>query len=49
MISRIRGKVVGKAEQHLLLEVQGLTYEVLMPAASIQRLDAAARSEEHTV
>lgn len=45
MISRIRGKVVGKAEQHLLLEVQGLTYEVLMPAASIQRLDAALAAD----
>ena len=38
MIARISGTVVEQGEQYILLALNGLTYEILMPAASMQRL-----------
>lgn len=39
MIGRICGKVIEKGNNHLLLEVGGLSYEVLIPTAVMQRLE----------
>lgn len=39
MIARISGTIVERGEDRLLIQTQGLTYEVWMPAASMQRLD----------
>jgi Holliday junction DNA helicase RuvA len=39
MISRISGKVIEKGTNYLIVEVGGICYEVLIPAAVMQRLD----------
>jgi Holliday junction DNA helicase RuvA len=39
MISRISGKVVEKGANSLLIDVNGICYEVLIPQAVMQRLD----------
>ena len=41
MIARIQGKIAGRLTNALLIENGGFTYEVLVPAASMQRLDGA--------
>jgi holliday junction DNA helicase RuvA len=41
MISRISGKVIEKGGNYLLLEVGSICYEVLIPSAVMQRLDAS--------
>ena len=41
MISRLKGKVVEKKDNTVIIEVQGLGYEVLVPTSVFQRLDAA--------
>ncbi len=38
MIARISGKVIEQGEHHVLLELNGLAYEILLPAASMQRM-----------
>ncbi|MFA4843070.1 MAG: Holliday junction branch migration protein RuvA [Candidatus Omnitrophota bacterium] len=39
MIARISGKIVERGTNHLLLDVNGLCYEVLIPQAVMQRID----------
>lgn len=39
MISRISGKIVERGSNYLILEVGDICYEVLVPAAVMQRLD----------
>lgn len=41
MISRLKGKVVEKKDNIVIVEVNGLGYEVLVPTSVFQRLDAA--------
>jgi Holliday junction DNA helicase RuvA len=41
MISRIRGKVVERGANSLLLDTGGITYEVLIPGAVMQRIEEA--------
>ena len=43
MIARIKGKIVELKDNALLLDVQGITYRVFVPAASLQRIG------EHTL
>jgi len=38
MIARISGKVIEKGNNYLIIEVGGISYEVLVPAAVMQRL-----------
>jgi holliday junction DNA helicase RuvA len=39
MIARLKGKLIEKTGQNLLLDVGGLCYEVLVPAAVFSRID----------
>jgi holliday junction DNA helicase RuvA len=39
MITRICGKVIEKGANYLVIEIAGISYEVLMPAAMMQRVD----------
>jgi Holliday junction DNA helicase RuvA len=39
MISRISGKIIEKGQNSLLIDVNGLSYEVLIPQAVMQRLE----------
>ena len=41
MISRLKGKVVEKKDNTVVVEVNGLGYEVFVPSSVFQRLDAA--------
>lgn len=45
MISRISGKVVEKGGNYLLLEVGNISYEVLIPAAVMQRIDTSIAAD----
>jgi Holliday junction DNA helicase RuvA len=45
MIARIAGKVAERRADRLLIESGGLTYEVLLPVASMQRLDEALSAD----
>jgi len=45
MIARITGKVVEKGTNYLIIGVGGLSYEVLIPATVMQRLDTSITSE----
>jgi len=38
MIARIRGKIIEQEGNSLLIEVNGITYRVLVPTASMQRI-----------
>ncbi len=39
MIARIAGKLIEKKEQSLIVDVNGLFYEVIVPASVLQRID----------
>ncbi len=39
MIARIAGKLIEKKEQSLIVDVNGLFYEVIVPASVLQRVD----------
>jgi len=39
MISRIRGKIVDRGDNHLGVDLNGICYEVLIPTTVMQRLD----------
>jgi len=41
MIARIKGNLAGLAESHLLVEVNGLTYEVLAPPVVLEQFRSA--------
>jgi len=45
MISRISGKIIDKGENYLLIDVNGLSYEVFIPKAVMERLDEAKADE----
>jgi Holliday junction resolvasome RuvABC DNA-binding subunit len=45
MIARIKGKVAQKGTNNLLIEVNGLYYEVFLPAAVMQGLDESIRPD----
>lgn len=45
MISQITGRVVQRTEQGILIDVQGLCYEVFVPAAILQSLDGQLGSD----
>ncbi|MCX5707342.1 MAG: helix-hairpin-helix domain-containing protein [Candidatus Omnitrophica bacterium] len=45
MISRISGKVVEKGVNYLIVEVGGISYEVLIPQAVMQRVDENITAE----
>jgi len=39
MISRISGRIAGKGDNFLLIEIGGITYEVFLPVMVMQKLD----------
>jgi len=39
MIARISGKVIEKGKNHLIIDVSGICYQVLIPEAVMQKLD----------
>lgn len=45
MIARICGKIVERGDTHLLVDTNGITYEILLPVASMQRLDEAVSAD----
>ncbi len=45
MISQISGTIVQRTEQGLLIDVHGLCYEVLVPAAILQAMNGQARAD----
>ena len=45
MISRICGKIVEKGSNYLLIDVGGISYEVFIPQAVMQRIDDAINGE----
>ncbi len=46
MIARICGKVVEKGTSHILLDMNGISYHVLVPQAVMQRLDEDISQDE---
>ena len=47
MISRIAGKLIEKREQSVILEVNGLFYEVVVPLPVLERLEETADAQGH--
>jgi len=47
MISRIEGKVKRKKENCLLIDVQGICYEILIPPTVMHQLDSNLKEEEN--
>ena len=45
MIARISGKITGRGDNFLLIEVGGITYEVFLPVIVIQKLDETQRPD----
>lgn len=45
MISEISGKVVSRGEHSLIIDVNGLSYEVVVPVSVLQRIDSQISSE----
>ena len=45
MIVRIAGKLVEKKEQSLVVDVNGLFYEIIVPASVLQRIDETKDEE----
>ncbi len=45
MIARITGKITGRGDNRLLIEVGGITYEVFLPVMVMQRLDETQRPD----
>jgi len=45
MIARIKGRIVEQQDNALLLDVNGITYRVLVPAASLQRISDHAQAD----
>lgn len=45
MISRICGKIVEKGSNYLLIDLGGISYEVFIPQAVMQRIDGAINAE----
>ena len=47
MISRIAGKLIEKREQSVILEVNGLFYEVVVPLPVLERLEETTDAQGH--
>ena len=47
MITKISGKLIEKTEQTLIIEVHGISYEVIVPTSVLQRIDSHTNSEGH--
>ncbi|MBN1912949.1 MAG: Holliday junction DNA helicase RuvA [Candidatus Omnitrophica bacterium] len=45
MISRVSGKIIERGQNYLIIEVSGISYEVLLPSAVIERLPDEARTQ----
>lgn len=45
MIARISGKIIEKGENYLIIDVAGISYEVLIPATVMQRLEEKIGSD----
>ena len=45
MIARICGKITEKGTNYLIIDVSGISYEVFLPAAVMQRLDEGINSD----
>ncbi|HOU36892.1 MAG TPA: helix-hairpin-helix domain-containing protein [Candidatus Omnitrophota bacterium] len=45
MIARIKGRIVEQQDHALLLDVNGITYRVLVPSASLQRISDQAQAD----
>ncbi|MBP7217281.1 MAG: Holliday junction DNA helicase RuvA [Candidatus Omnitrophica bacterium] len=45
MIARISGKIIERGTNFLLIDVQGLSYEVFLPVAVMQRIDEQVRPD----
>ncbi len=45
MISRISGKVIEKGQNHLIMEVGSISYQVFIPATVMQRIDEGIDSD----
>ncbi len=45
MIARINGRLIEKGPNHLIIDVGGISYEVCIPTAVMQRLDENINSE----
>lgn len=46
MIARISGKVIEKGQNHLIIDVNGLCYEILLPATVRERIDENTSGNE---
>ncbi|MFH1441291.1 MAG: Holliday junction branch migration protein RuvA [Candidatus Omnitrophota bacterium] len=46
MIARICGKIIEKGTNHILIDMNGITYQVLIPQAVMQRLDENISQDE---
>ncbi|MFH0828400.1 MAG: Holliday junction branch migration protein RuvA [Candidatus Omnitrophota bacterium] len=46
MIARIAGKITGKEDNCLLIDVGGITYEVFLPVMVMQNLDKSLNSDD---
>ena len=49
MIVQITGKLIEKKEQSLIIDVNGLCYEVIVPASVFQRVDETEDSRWNIV
>ncbi len=47
MIVKLSGKLIQKAEQSLILNVQGVHYEILVPGSVLSRIDQHLNSDSH--
>ena len=45
MIARVKGKLVEKRDQSLILDVHGLCYEIIVPVCVLQRIDETKDAE----
>ena len=45
MISRLTGKIVERKDNAVVIEANGLGYEVFVPASVFQRLDTSAQQD----
>jgi Holliday junction DNA helicase RuvA len=45
MIVRIRGNIIERGENYLIIDVGGISYEVFIPAAVMQRIDSSINAE----
>jgi holliday junction DNA helicase RuvA len=49
MIARIAGKITGRGENHLLINANGLTYEVFLPVMVMLKLDESLQGKDNQI